>query len=114
MSEETDAPQTTSTPTPASAQKQQDNPLTDIIVNVLLPVLILTNCSKDGSRFWHLGPYIAMSLAIAIPLCYGIYHFAKHKKINTFSAVGVANVLLTGLITIYLFSTDDPDAQQDE
>ena len=112
MPEETDSPQPASSPESQSGQKQQDNPLTDIIVNVLLPVLILTNCSKDGTKFWHLGPYIAMGLAIAIPLSYGIWHFAKRKKINTFSAVGVANVLLTGLITIYLFSTDDPETRR--
>ncbi|MFT7301510.1 MAG: hypothetical protein ACI8UZ_000344, partial [Akkermansiaceae bacterium] len=29
-----------------------------------------------------------------------------------FSAVGVFNVLLTGLITIYLFSTDDPETRK--
>ena len=32
------------------AAKKQDNPLTDIIVNVILPVLILSHCSKDGDK----------------------------------------------------------------
>ena len=94
------------------AEKKQDSPLTDIIVNVILPVLILSHCSKDGEKLWHLGPYFAMGLAIAIPLFYGVSHFLKHKKLNTFSAVGVFNVLLTGLITIYLFSTDDPETRR--
>ncbi|MGC6464620.1 MAG: VC0807 family protein [Akkermansiaceae bacterium] len=107
MSEESSPPASKSTST-----AQQDNPLSDIIVNVLLPVIILTQCSKDGEKAWHLGPYVAMTLAIAIPLCYGIWHFIKMKKINLFSAVGVANVLLTGLITIYLFSTDDPETRR--
>lgn len=92
--------------------KKQDNPLSDIIVNVILPVLILSHCSKDGEKAWHFGPYIAMGLAIAIPLAYGIWHFIQHKKLNTFSAVGVGNVLLTGIITIYLFSTDDPETRK--
>ncbi|HBI31524.1 hypothetical protein OAG32_00970 [Akkermansiaceae bacterium] len=92
--------------------KKQDNPLTDIIVNVILPVIILSHCSKDGEKTWHLGPYVAMGLAIAIPLAYGIWHFIQHKKLNTFSAVGVFNVLLTGLITIYLFSDNDPGTRQ--
>lgn len=98
MSEETAKP----------ATQQQDSPLADILVNVLAPVLILSKCSKDGESFYHLGPYIAMGLALSIPLIYGIWHFAKLKKINVFSAVGLANVLLTGLITIYLYSSDDP------
>ncbi len=101
---------TDSTATPSV--KKQDTPLSDIIVNVILPVLILSHCSKDpsatGAKAWHLGPYLAMGLAIVIPLAYGIWHFIQHKKLNTFSAVGVFNVLLTGLITIYLFASEDP------
>jgi len=100
----------------APAPKKQDNPLTDIIVNVILPVLILSHCSKDpsdpGAKAWHLGPYLAMGLAISIPLAYGIWHFIQHKKLNTFSAVGVGNVLLTGLITIYLFWDDNPETRK--
>lgn len=91
---------------------KKDSPLTDIIVNVLIPVLILSHCSKDGEKLWHLGPYLAMGLAVVIPLGYGIFHFIQHRKLNTFSAVGVANVLLTGLITIYLFSTDEPETRK--
>ena len=94
------------------AAKKQDNPLTDIIVNVILPVIILSHCSKDGEKVWHLGPYVAMALAIAIPLAYGVWHFIQHKKLNTFSAIGVLNVLLTGLITIYLFSDNDPETRK--
>ena len=58
MSEETAKP----------AAQQQDSPLADILVNVLAPVLILSKCSKDGESFYHLGPYIAMGLALSIPL----------------------------------------------
>ena len=98
---------------PASeAAKKQDSPLTDIVVNVIIPVMILSHCSKEGEKLWHLGPYLAMTLAIAIPLAYGVWHFLKHKSLNTFSAVGVGNVLLTGLITIYLFSTDEPETRR--
>ena len=93
---------------PKSAPKQQDNPLIDIIVNVILPVLILEKCSANEGKFWHLGPYVAMALALAIPLAYGIWHFIVKKKVNVFSAVGVGNVLLTGVITIYLYSNADP------
>ena len=103
---------TDSIETKAPVTKKQDNPLTDIIVNVILPVLLLSHCSKEGEKAWHLGPYVAMGLAIAIPLAYGIWHFIQHKNLNTFSAVGVFNVLLTGLITIYLFSTDDPETRK--
>ena len=111
--EKTTMSEEASSSTPKStSSKPQDNPLTDIIVNVLLPVIILTQCSKEGEKAWHLGPYLAMTFAIAIPFCYGVWHFIKQKKLNLFSAVGVANVLLTGLITIYLFSTDEPETRR--
>lgn len=103
---------TDSNETPAAMPNKQDNPLTDIIVNVILPVMILSHCSKEGEKLWHLGPYFAMGLAIAIPLVYGIAHFVKNKKLNTFSAVGVGNILLSGLITIYLFATDEPETRK--
>ena len=96
----------------ASQQRPKDNPLMDIIVNVLAPVLILSKCSREGEKFFEVGPYMAMGIALAIPLLYGIWHFAKHKRINLFSAVGLGNVLLTGVITIYLYSTDDPETRR--
>ena len=90
----------------AEAKKKQDNSLVDIIVNVILPVLILSYMSKEGSKPWQLGPVIAMGVALALPLGFGIWHFIKHKKLNLFSCVGLFAILLTGLITIYLFSND--------
>ena len=96
---------------PKSTTAQQENPLANIILNVLAPVLILNYCSKDGSSLWHLGPYKAMGLALAIPIGYAIWHFIQHKKLNIFSAVGVGNVLLTGIISIYLYSSDEPSVR---
>ncbi len=93
-------------------QGQQDNPLANIILNVLAPVIILSYCSKDGNSVWHLGPYKAMIIALAVPMVYGVWHFIIHKSVNIFSAVGFGNVLLTGIITIYLYSTEDPSVRK--
>ncbi|MEN8694674.1 MAG: VC0807 family protein [Akkermansiaceae bacterium] len=98
-------------PKKPTSSAEQENPLANIILNVLAPVLILSYCSKDGNSLWHLGPYKAMGLAIAIPVFYGIWHFIQHKKFNIFSAVGFVNVLLTGIISIYLYSVDSPEAR---
>lgn len=92
---------------PSKTAAQQDNPLMNILLNVLAPVLILSLCSKESDSIHHIGPYYAMALALAIPIIYGIWHFVAHKKFNVFSAVGFLNVLLTGVITIYLFTADD-------
>ncbi|MDA7930666.1 hypothetical protein N9B34_00310 [Akkermansiaceae bacterium] len=97
---------------PKTTAAQDDNPLANIILNVLAPVLILSYCSKDGESLWHLGPYSAMALAIAIPIAYGIWHFIRYKKFNIFSAVGFGNVLLTGAISIYLYASDDPEVRK--
>ncbi len=83
--------------------KKPENSLLDIIVNVIAPVMILSLMSKDEGKFWHLGPVVSMSIALILPLGFGIWHFMKHKKLNLFSCVGLFAILLTGLITIYLF-----------
>ena len=103
----------------ATAKKKDENSLVNIMVNVLIPVIVLSKMSKDPSmidgdpRFYHVGPYQALLIALIIPLAYGIYHFIKTKKFNLFSAIGVFSVLLTGGVTLYLLNEDGsvkPDA----
>ncbi len=85
-------------------QSEEENPLVNIIVNVLLPVIILGAMSKEEGKLWHVGPYIALTVSLLIPLGYGFWHFFKHKSLNLFSAVGAGAILLTGIISIYLWS----------
>lgn len=87
----------------AETKKKPDNSLLDIVINVIAPVMILSWMSKEDGKFWHLGPVIAMSIALVLPLAFGIWHFIRHKKLNLFSCIGLFAILLTGLITIYLF-----------
>lgn len=87
----------------ADSKKKPDNSLADILVNVVIPVLVLSYLSKDEGKAWHLGPTKAMFIALAIPLAYGVRDFIKNKKINLFSCIGLCAILLTGLITIYLW-----------
>ena len=58
----------------------------------------------DGEKVrpWHIGPVKALILALALPICYGVWFFIKHKKLNFFSFVGLISVLLTGGLTLYL------------
>jgi hypothetical protein len=84
-------------------KKKPDNSLLDIVVNVIAPVMILSFMSKEDGKFWHLGPVMAMSIALVLPIAFGIWHYIKHHKLNLFSCVGLFAILLTGLITIYLF-----------
>ena len=93
------------------AQPPQESPLTNILVNVIVPVLALSYLSKDpqfeaAPKFFHLGPKIALIVALALPIGYGIWFFVKHRKTNFFSALGFISVLLTGGLTLYLWNAD--------
>ena len=99
----------------------QENPLTNILVNVLVPILALTMMSDDPAileklqaegvdakdpRPWHLGPVKSLVIALALPICYGVWFFLRHRRLNFFSVVGLASVLLTGGLTLYLWQED--------
>ncbi len=93
----------------------QEHPLANILINVIIPVLILSYLSKDpdlqaklgkAARPWHIGPLKAMFLALALPLGYGVWHYLKTRKGNFFSALGLVSVLLSGGLTVYLWNKD--------
>lgn len=91
----------------------KEHPLANILVNVIVPVLILSYLSKDPdlqerlgkiARPWHIGPLKAMILALALPLGYGAWYYFKTRKGNFFSALGLISVLLSGGLTVYLWN----------
>ena len=93
----------------------QEHPLANILINVIVPVLILSYLSKDPelqerlgkiARPWHIGPLKAMALALLLPLGYGVWHFIKTRKGNFFSALGLVSVLLSGGLTLYLWNAN--------
>ena len=98
IAEQTAAPIASKTATP------QENPFADIIINVLVPVLVLSYLSKEDDQLWHVGPMWAMFVALAIPIGYGLWHYFKYRRMNVFSLVGLFSVVLTGAITLYLWS----------
>lgn len=97
------------------AKPKQEHPLANILINVLIPVIVLSYLSKDpaiqeklgkAARPWHIGPLWAMIIALALPLGYGIWHFIQTRKGNFFSALGLVSVLLSGGLTLYLWNKD--------
>lgn len=99
----------------SSQKSQQEHPLANILINVIIPVLVLSYLSKDPAlqeklgkvaRPWHIGPLYAMILALILPLGYGAWHFIKTRKGNFFSALGLISVLLSGGLTLYLWNKD--------
>jgi hypothetical protein len=107
---------------PAPPPALQEHPLANILINVLLPVLVLSYLSKDPAfqeaigkqaKPWHIGPVKALFVALAFPVGYGIRHFFRTRRLNFFSNLGLVSVLLTGGLTIYLWNADGtikPDA----
>ena len=93
------------------APQPKENPLTNILINVLIPVLALGKLSTDPNlapeaKFYHLGPMWALGIALAFPIGYGLWFLFKYKKLNFFSVLGLASVLLTGGLTLFLWNED--------
>ena len=87
-------------------RKDDENPLLNIFVNVLLPIVALSQLSKSGDKSWHIGPEYGMAVAVAFPFIYGVVFFFKNKKFNFYSVLGIISVLLTGFITIHVWNKD--------
>ena len=85
------------------AKKQQEHPLSNIMWNVLIPIVALSFLGRNGDKFWHVGPVPGMLIAVSLPLVYGIHHLLKTRKPNFFSILGVVSILLTGSIAIMAY-----------
>ena len=72
-----------------------ENPLANLLLNVLIPVVILTNLNKE-TGFAALGPKGALMVALLFPIGYQIYDYWLRRKWNLFSLIGFLSVLLTG------------------
>ena len=73
-------------------KKHKENFLISLALNIFVPVIILIRFSGEDM----LGPTLGLIVALLFPIGYGIYDFTRRKKFNFISALGIANVLLTG------------------
>ena len=71
---------------------KRENPLLSILLNIVVPVIILTRFSSDE---W-LGPMYGLVVALAFPLAYGIFDYSQRRTFNFLPVVGVVGILLTG------------------
>lgn len=77
------------------ASQKPENPLLNILFNIVIPILILNKGSKFLGSFW------ALVIALAFPLSYGIYDLMKRKKMNAISILGLLNVGITGSLALF-------------
>lgn len=73
-------------------QAPKENTFLSIAINVLIPAIILMRFSGEEA----LGPVRGLIVALAFPVVYGIYDFARRRNFNLFSVLGLISVLLTG------------------
>ncbi len=72
--------------------RPKENPFVNLIINIVLPVVVLTVLSKEA----YLGPVWGLVLALSFPLVYGLYDLLKNRHFNFFSLLGLISILLTG------------------
>lgn len=83
-------------------KKKKQNPLVNILFNIVVPVVILSKFSKDN----YLGPKLGLVVALAFPLAYFIWDWCKEHKANFISILGFVSVLLTGIIGVFEFPSE--------
>ncbi len=72
---------------------KRENPFVSLLINVILPVMVL---QQLGKRLGEQGPLIALILALALPLGYGIWDYLRNKHKNYISLFGLVSVAFTG------------------
>ncbi len=78
--------------------------LLNVVLSVLAPVIILDNCSAEGSKLWEVGTTWAMVIALALPIGCGLYSLIDKGKIEILTIFGLLGTVLTGIVTIYATS----------
>ncbi|MFK8080267.1 MAG: VC0807 family protein [Granulosicoccus sp.] len=73
-------------------QNTKQRPFVDLIVSILVPSIILMKFSGPE----RLGPTMALVVALAFPIGYGLYELVFNGKRNLMAVLGVVSVLLTG------------------
>jgi ABC-type multidrug transport system permease subunit len=66
------------------------------MLNVVIPVVILTYLSKDK----YLGPVWGLVAALILPIGYGTHTLIKERRADFVSIIGIISVLLTGVFGI--------------
>lgn len=79
-------------PQPDPAPPQRENIWLNIGLNVIIPSVLMS----QGEQWFGLEPAPLLIVALAFPLCYGIYDFATRGKYNFFSMLGFVSILISG------------------
>jgi hypothetical protein len=75
-----------------NAAQHKSRPLVDMLISIVIPSLILMNLSGDE----NLGASMALVIALAFPLGWGLFEYTRYQKTNFIAILGLVSVLLTG------------------
>jgi len=76
----------------SSVPAKRENLFINIGCNIVAPALILSKLSTED----RLGPVVALVVALAFPLIYGVTDFIRRRSFNFIAGIGFASTLLTG------------------
>jgi len=93
---------------------KKESMLMNLLLNIVIPTLILMKGSENtwvleilsgintsaGAFYEAHGIKLAIIVALAFPIIYGVHDFKRAHKVNLFSALGVFSILLTGGISL--------------
>lgn len=80
----------------APEKRKREGILGNLLLNIIIPTVILTKLSGED---W-LGTKMAIVVALAFPVIYGLKDFYTSRKLNFFSILGVVSIFLTGGISL--------------
>jgi MFS family permease len=72
-------------------QEKRESLLLNLAINIVIPVIILTRFSGED----RLGATNGLLIALAFPVAYAIYDFARRRKFSFMSAIGFVGILVT-------------------
>ena len=78
--------------TAPTAPAKRENPLLNLVFNLILPTWILIQFSTER---W-LGPLWGLIVALVFPVGYGTYDLITRRKTNVLSILGFVSVLVSG------------------
>lgn len=79
-----------------TANKKQPGFFSQLLFNILIPVIILTRFSSED----QLGPTLGVITALAFPIAFGLWELRRTGHFSFIAGLGIVSVLLTGGISL--------------
>lgn len=85
----------------SNTPEHKPRPFIDMLIGIIIPSVILMKLSGDE----NLGAALALIVALAFPIGWGLFELIKYRKFNFIALLGLVSVLLTGGIGLLQLDT---------